>query len=126
MTKTIVETVAPPFDSVAWAVYLTACDMSEEGGWINEGGLFEYEHSFAYLQQALDYMRSWTVEAAQAVMKDAGCTCLQVNIDKDFYIGSSRDSCRPCVAGVYFITENNSVNRYEYYDDGGIHCVDHR
>lgn len=123
MTKTIVETIALPYDSVAWAVYLTACDMNERGDWINEGGLFEYEHSFTYLQQALDYMRSWTVEAAQTVMKKAGCTCLQVNIDKDFYIGSSNEGCRPCVAGINFITESNSVNRYEYYDSDGIHCV---
>jgi len=123
MTKTVVETIAPPFDSVAWAVYLTACDLDESGGWTNENGLFDYELSFAYLQQALDYMCSWTIEAAQVVMKGVDCTCLQVNIDKDFYIGSSAEGCRPCVAGVHFITENGSINRYEYYDEDGVRCA---
>lgn len=122
MLKTTVETIAPPFDSVAWTVYLTACDLDEGGDWINENGLFEYEHSFAYLQQALDYMRSWTVEAARTVMEKAGATCLQVNIDKDFYIRMSREGCRPCVAGVNFITKGGSVRRYEYFDEGGICC----
>ena len=126
--KKVVETVQRPFDHIAWAVYLIPCDMNEDGDWCNEQPCYVPEVHFTYLSQALEYMRSWTADAAKALMNEFGVTYLRVLMDKDFYAGPSDDSydgCIPCVAGVCFSANNGEVERDEFYYDSDVHDVLH-
>ena len=99
--RIIVETVERPYTKATFAVYPTVCDIDENGDW--DGGGFVEEFTFDNARDALKYINSWTDKMAVEYAEKHGCTCLQLNCDKDYWVGDTVYGCDPCVFGAYWI-----------------------
>ena len=118
MAKTIVETVERPFTKATYAVYATVCDIDENGDWANESWASEVEERrFESEREAINYIDSWTDKMAEELAERNGCSCVQLNCDKDFWIDDAIEGCTPCAFGAFWI--NGSYNFY--YDTHNAH-----
>ena len=120
------KTMTKPFDHVMWNVSVTSFDWNDgQTDWTDCGTpLWKYDLTFEYFQHALDYMRSWTMEAARSVIRESGRTGLEVAINKQFYLTTSEDSYDgriPFVAGTMFWLDGDRIVCEKDYDDEAIH-----
>ena len=102
--KTVVETVAAPYTSAKYLIYIEACNFDHKlDSWTDEVTCEEWEKSFDSLNDALHYLDTFTTKDAERIAREHNRSCLHVSIDKGFYIGDEFQESVSYVAGVHWI-----------------------